>query len=707
MRVQLSSFSANAGRQFAWVVAILVASACGDSTSPPTPTKYLLKASESSPIAGAQVLLKAQLLDAEDRPVASAGRTVTWIDGGTRGSFNPASSVTLEDGSASTLLTTSTVAGVAHKITAVDGDGIKGIAADITTVAGPGTVYTVTLSTQQPSVNTGVLITAQLTDAHNNVSKTGGRVVTWTSTGSGGSFSSATSTTNADGIATVTFTVGPIAGTPYTVSAMDDKFASGTGVLQPMAGAVAKYILSTSVIDPPAGAPIVIVAQAIDATGNPAEAQGQVITWTNTGSGGSFSSNTSVVQFGSASVNFTTGGIAGTTYSISAKDAAGIGGTSGDITTQPHLALAMIARGLGATSTCGIASDGSPWCWGGNDGGALGNGTTVDRSLAGRVTGNLSITSLSEGYSHACGVTTSGIVQCWGDNQMGQLGDNTMSARSVPGPIASSLTFTSVTTGHFHSCALSSAGDVYCWGSAANGRLGDGGQTSSGTKPVKVAGGFAFTSISSGGGHSCGVAASGAAYCWGLNASGELGDGSLVDRSIPVPVGGGVVFIAISAGESHTCGIAAGAAAYCWGDDKFGQLGFGTPTAVKMTPTLVAGGLSFATISAGAFHTCGITTNSAAWCWGDNSTGELGNPTGGLTPTQVIGGLLFKSIGAGGTSYSTDAYYYGPSISVVGHTCGLTMDGATYCWGSNSRGELGYGPGVTQVAVPLKVAGQL
>jgi alpha-tubulin suppressor-like RCC1 family protein len=314
------------------------------------------------------------------------------------------------------------------------------------------------------------------------------------------------------------------------------------------------------------------------------------------------------------------------------------------------------------------------------------------------------MTSLSAGYYHACGVTTSGVVQCWGDNSSGELGDNTTTSRAVPAPIASSLAFTSVAAGGAHTCAVAAGGVVYCWGFSANGRLGDGGQASIGTQPVKVAGALSFASIAAGGSHTCGVTTSGDAYCWGLNASGQLGDNSVIDRSTPVAVAGGFKFTSVSAGDSHSCGIVVGGAAYCWGDNTYGQLGDGTFAAQK-TPTLVPGGMSFVALSAGGFHTCGIASGGRASCWGDNSTGELGNAS--------VGGLLFKSISAGGVvvgSGGGGCDYYGycsPDYAIIeGHTCGVTTAGVTYCWGSNDRGELGYGPTLGSSAQPLKVGGQ-
>jgi alpha-tubulin suppressor-like RCC1 family protein len=120
--------------------------------------------------------------------------------------------------------------------------------------------------------------------------------------------------------------------------------------------------------------------------------------------------------------------------------------------------------------------------------------------------------------------------------------------------------------------------------------------------------------------------------------------------------------------------------------------------------------LSFLALSAAGFHTCGIASDSRAWCWGDNSTGELGVfPSNNGLPSAVADGLLFKAISAGGGP--TGRYYYNPYNPInypiiEAHTCGMTTGGITYCWGSNARGELGYGPTVTTSSTPLKVGGQ-
>src|SRR5262249_51929877 len=133
--------------------------------------------------------------------------------------------------------------------------------------------------------------------------------------------------------------------------------------------------------------------------------------------------------------------------------------------------------------------------------------------------------------------------------------------------------------------------------------------------------------------------------------------GSTVRSDTPVAVAGGLTFATLSAGDSYNCGVTTAGAAYCWGDNTYGQLGNGS-YASSRTPVAVTGGLKLASVGAGTFHTCGVTTAGAAYCWGDNTVGQLGNGGDGFddgwgtistsTPVAVAGGLIFTNVSAGG-----------------------------------------------------------
>jgi alpha-tubulin suppressor-like RCC1 family protein len=295
----------------------------------------------------------------------------------------------------------------------------------------------------------------------------------------------------------------------------------------------------------------------------------------------------------------------------------------------------------------------------------------------------VSFTDVESGYTHSCGLTAAGTAYCWGFNQSGQLGDESTTQRLTPVAVhmPAGKTFATIAVGGAHNCGLTAAGEAYCWGENNNyGQLGDG-TLENKVIPVAVqSGDVLFASITAGGAHTCALTASGQAYCWGYNFNGQLGDNSTTNRSTPVQVAQpeGVTFNRITAGGSHTCALTAANVAYCWGWNEFGQLGDGG-TSDQLVPVAVqSGGASFATLSAGGAHTCGKTPTGDSYCWGVNIHGELGDGTNdnSSTPVQVPmpSGVDSLTPRGGGN-----------------HTCGLTYQGAAYCWGFNDQGQLGDG----------------
>jgi uncharacterized protein YjdB len=257
------------------------------------------------------------------------------------------------------------------------------------------------------------------------------------------------------------------------------------------------------------------------------------------------------------------------------------------------------------------------------------------------------------------------------------------------------ITFASVSAGTGHSCGLTATGTAYCWGSNRSGELGNG-STSSSSVPVPVIGGLTFSAVSAGMSHTCALTTSGAAYCWGYNTFGQLGDGSGIDRLAPVAVTGALSFSALTPAGAYTCGLTTSGAAYCWGHNVYGELGNGSTTPSSV-PVAVIGGLKFSALSAGGVtypigHACGLTTSGTVYCWGFNEWGQLGNGSSGegafsSAPVAVSGGLTFSAVSAGAV-----------------HACGLTPTGAAYCWGSGRR--LGNGSSISST-VPVPVTGGL
>jgi alpha-tubulin suppressor-like RCC1 family protein len=370
----------------------------------------------------------------------------------------------------------------------------------------------------------------------------------------------------------------------------------------------------------------------------------------------------------------------------------------------------LMAAGDGSVPfTCGITTDGWGLCWGENDVGQLGVGTPGSKLLPTPLGADLRFSRIRGNYRSTCGLSPDSTAYCWGDNGFGTLGIGATPVEecfggpcaSTPVAVAGGHRYITIgmgraRTGEGYACALTAAGDAYCWGRNAGG-LGIG--TSLGPEtcgeemfscskvPVAVVGGLKFTDITVGG-HACGLADGGAAYCWGLNYWGELGDGTTTDRFAPTRVVGGLSFVALSAGGDHTCGLTSDGTAYCWGAGW--SLGNGDTTD-SASPVPVAGGLKWSMVSAGGGYTCGVTLTGIGYCWGLNY-GTLGDGTRTWSsiPVAVAGGLTFTTITAGGT-----------------HTCGVTVSQIAYCWGNNQSGALGTGTTSQEESlVPVKVAGQ-
>jgi alpha-tubulin suppressor-like RCC1 family protein len=288
---------------------------------------------------------------------------------------------------------------------------------------------------------------------------------------------------------------------------------------------------------------------------------------------------------------------------------------------------------------------------------------------------DLEFTSISTGGTVACGIVSEQ-VYCWGSDEFGQIGNGLDGAGATPSQaIVKNERFTTVSAGGTHVCALSLAGTAYCWGNDASGQLGDHRGRVNSTTPIPVGDTtLVFRSISAGAAHTCALTDSGTAYCWGNNESGQLGTGSQVDSGGPALVLGGLTFLSISAGASHTCAVDTASNLHCWGDNSFGQLGVGVVVPILTVPSLVAGGGGYAAVSAGAHHTCGIALGTVR-CWGRSALGEVGD--GIEAVHDVIAPVTVTGLTASSITVGTN------------HSCAITTAFVSMCWGSNLFGALG------------------
>lgn len=304
---------------------------------------------------------------------------------------------------------------------------------------------------------------------------------------------------------------------------------------------------------------------------------------------------------------------------------------------------------------CGLAAA-LPLCWGQTLSGGSRGSLYTDSVPTPIASGIPALATISTGPSHACGLTKNGAAYCWGENYFGQLGVGDTLRRSTAVAVSGGIQWSAISVGFWHTCGLTTDSAAFCWGENLAGELAappDSVPLS--TTPVAIAGGLKFISLASGSLYTCGVTAVGKIYCWGWNYAGNLGDSTTTNRDTPTPVAqGNIVFKSVIASSANsivltTCGITTSGPAYCWGWNGRGQLG--NPSAPSancdsvstdpvscssVVPLPVAGGLRFVSVSIGTTHACGISVDEAAYCWGANDHGQLGNGTTQSSAVPIV-----------------------------------------------------------------------
>jgi alpha-tubulin suppressor-like RCC1 family protein len=423
-------------------------------------------------------------------------------------------------------------------------------------------------------------------------------------------------------------------------------------------------------------------------------------------------------------------------------NAAGVLGRDPAVTSFSATALEVTAGTTGAVSvttghwfTCSLHDNGEVQCWGENLYGQLGAGETVgDRFTPVTIPGLSSVSNIAAGGWHVC-ASRLGAVRCWGRNDNGQLGVDTVTypTRNTPIQIGGMSGVEQVSAGHRHTCVLREDGNVDCFGSNAAGQLGDGSAAPFSVAPVAITGLSDAKALVLGEAASCGVDGSGIVRCWGSNANhvlgrgaapdpllfgqagsvltlgavsavglkydhgcaitptgtvkcwgkndhGQLGDGTLVDRSLPVTVAGlnvGTGATDVDSDYQRSCGRRANGTVKCWGK------GFGS------TPVTIAGLSNVEIVRVGAEHACALQTGGTVRCWGENGDGQVGDGTTTDRTSPVAVTLAERAVDL---TLGAD------------HTCVVGASGKVYCWGEGGLGALGHGL-LTSSSVPVESTG--
>ncbi|HEY3360152.1 MAG TPA: hypothetical protein VGQ83_43270, partial [Polyangia bacterium] len=405
------------------------------------------------------------------------------------------------------------------------------------------------------------------------------------------------------------------------------------------------------------------------------------------------------------------------------------GGQLGDPTGAAHpapftvpLGRAAVAVTAGAAHSCALLDDGTVACWGSDAREQLGNGAGGD-AISGpvAVAGLTGAVAITAGDQHSCALLADGTAACWGDNSAGQLGDTTTTPRPAPVAVSGLVSVTALAAGGSHTCAVDAFGDAWCWGRNDHGQLGNGAALpgaslssaaavalpaldlakgiaaraartcavladdtlacwgDDASAPAAPAGFGAVAQPAVGAGYLCAVWPHGSAGCAGANDRGQLGIGSTSLAATPVAMQSLAVAAArgLASGASHTCALLADGGVRCFGDNSVGQLGDTTIAPRDLPVDAAVGGA--VRVAAGGATTCAVLAGGTAKCWGAGADGQLGNGVTGFAATPV-------TVGGDVTPLAAIV-----DLATGPHTCAALADGAVWCWGRNTAGEIGDG----------------
>ena len=384
---------------------------------------------------------------------------------------------------------------------------------------------------------------------------------------------------------------------------------------------------------------------------------------------------------------------------------------SESIGTGPQGIVRMVAAG--GNHTCALLNTSSLTCWGYDGYGQLGNGITTGNITAPSepitLPTDTTASAITAGYNHTCALLNTGNITCWGRDNSGQLGNGTTTGdiTTPPDPITlpTDTTATAITAGDNHTCALLNTGNITCWGNDTSGQLGNGNTTGNITAPpdpITLPTDTTATAITAGDNHTCALLNTGNITCWGWDGFGQLGNGittgNITAPSEPITLPTDTTATAITAGDNHTCALLNTGNITCWGNDSCGQLGNGTTTGditAPPDPITLPTDTTATAITAGDNHTCALLNTGNITCWGNDTSGQLGNGTHHRqhhrhhqTPSHCPPTRPPPAITAGDN-----------------HTCALLNTDNITCWGNDGNGQLGNGNTTGNLTEPSGVIG--
>ena len=328
--------------------------------------------------------------------------------------------------------------------------------------------------------------------------------------------------------------------------------------------------------------------------------------------------------------------------------------------------------GMGGDHTC-AAWEEVLKCWGLNTYGQLGIGSTDQKFAPAEVAGidAKSIVQITGGEGHTCALLSNNDLYCWGVDVV----EPTQTPVKLEG-----LSVSSMDSGDHHICAITTDPSLVCWGHNSMGQLGQiRTEVEASMKPLVVDLPAAPLDVSVDELHSCAVLVDGSVWCWGSNSFGQLGNGATENSDTPVKVENlPIKPTLVAAGSTHTCVLSEESGAYCWGNNEFDQIGEKVGESMVIRPHKVAGSSPGVYIEAGQDHTCAIALKRNVECWGAYWEGQLG--------TGDMGNKFGKPVSPAGID--------NPVVSLaVGrdHACASLAGGKLFCWGDDRGGQIGSG----------------